>query len=31
MAKVQYNQSLQVEVAEFKEFEALIESIQSVK
>jgi hypothetical protein len=31
MAKVQYNQSLQSEVAEFKEFEALFESIQEVK
>jgi hypothetical protein len=31
MAKVQYNQSLQSEVAEFKEFEALFESIQDVK
>lgn len=31
MAKVQYNQSLQEEVAEFKEFEALFESIKDVK
>jgi len=31
MAKVQYNQSLQSEVAEFKEFEALFESIRDVK
>ena len=31
MAKVHYNQSLQEEVAEFKEFEALIESIMEVK
>ena len=31
MAKVQYNQSLQEEVAEFKEFEALLESIKDVK
>lgn len=31
MAKVQYNQSLQSEVAEFKEFEALIEAINEVK
>ena len=31
MAKVQYKQSLQTEVAEFKEFEALFESIQEVK
>lgn len=31
MAKVQHNQSLQSEVAEFKEFEALFESIRDVK
>jgi hypothetical protein len=31
MAKVQYNQSLQEEVAEFKEFEALFESIKDIK
>jgi hypothetical protein len=31
IAKVQYNQSLQEEVAEFKEFEALFESIMDVK
>lgn len=31
MAKVQYNQSLQTEVAEFKEFEALFEGISEVK
>jgi hypothetical protein len=31
MAKVQYNQSLPIEIAEFKEFEALIESIKDVK
>jgi hypothetical protein len=31
MAKVQFNQSLQEEVAEFKEFEALFESIKDVK
>jgi hypothetical protein len=31
MAKVQYNQSLTEEVAEFKEFEALFESIKDVK
>lgn len=31
MAKVQYNQSLQEEVAEFKEFEALFEGITDVK
>ena len=31
MAKVHYNQSLQEEVAEFKEFEALFESIRDVK
>jgi hypothetical protein len=31
MAKVQYNQSLQSEVAEFKEFEALFEGITEVK
>ena len=31
MAKVYYNQSLQEEVAEFKEFEALFEGITEVK
>jgi hypothetical protein len=31
MAKVQYNQSLQEEIAEFKEFEALFEGITEVK
>lgn len=31
MAKVQLNQSLQSEVVEFKEFEALIEGIAEVK
>lgn len=31
IAKVQYNQSLQTEVAEFKEFEALFEGITEVK
>jgi len=31
MAKVYYNQSLQTEVAEFKEFEALFEGITEVK
>ena len=31
MAKVYYNQSLQAEVAEFKEFEALFEGITEVK
>jgi hypothetical protein len=31
MAKVQYNQSMQTEVAEFKEFEALFEGITEVK
>ena len=31
MAKVYYNQSLQTEVAEFKEFEALFEGITVVK
>jgi len=31
MAKVQYNQSLQEEIAEFKEFEALFEGIKEVK
>jgi len=31
MAKVQFNQSLQTEVDEFKEFEALFEGITEVK
>lgn len=31
IAKVQHNQSLQEEVAEFKEFEALVEGIIEVK
>jgi hypothetical protein len=31
IAKVQHNQSLQEEVAEFKEFEALFEGITEVK
>lgn len=31
MAKVQHTKSLQTEVAEFKEFEALIESIAEIK
>ena len=31
IAKVQYAQSLQEEVAEFKDFEALIESLNEVK
>jgi hypothetical protein len=31
MAKIQYNQSLPEEVAEFKELEALIEGIKDVK
>jgi len=31
MAKVQFKQSLPTEIAEFKEFEALIESIKDVK
>ena len=31
MAKIQYNQSLSDEVAEFKEVEALIEGIKDVK
>jgi hypothetical protein len=31
IAKVQYSQSLQEEVAEFKDFEALVESLNEVK
>jgi hypothetical protein len=31
MAKVQFNQSLPDEIAEFKEFEALLEGIKDVK
>lgn len=31
MAKVQYNQSLQSEIDEFKEFEALFEAITEIK
>jgi hypothetical protein len=31
MAKVQFNQSLPTEIAEFKEFEALLEGIKDVK
>ena len=31
MAKVQYEQTLQEEIAEFKEFEALLETINNIK